>query len=224
MTYPQSTVRYLRVSILNGPETPLQVTGAAVSSVIEVSPQHTPLPSVVVRREEQNAARTTLIEIDLGTYGAPNSRVAVTVPEKNFYRRMTLEGGDDGRTWTPVHQGDIYVFDSSTFRGNSLALDYPENTFRYLRVNVHNEDNPPLSIEKVSVFAFLHRIVFPASPDKAYQIYYGNREARVPSYDLERVFPNLANQELPDAIPGRGGAEPCLSTEGRSRDRAIFPG
>jgi hypothetical protein len=49
------------------------------------------------------------------------------------------------------------------------------------------------------VWGLWRRLVFSAKPEHSYQLYYGNVETRHPSYDIERVFPYLATEELPEA-------------------------
>jgi hypothetical protein len=46
------------------------------------------------------------------------------------------------------------------------------------------------------------RLVFAADPQQSYRLYYGNAKAQRPSYDIERVFPYLVTEKLPEARLG----------------------
>ncbi|MFC1918379.1 hypothetical protein ACFLWW_00170 [Chloroflexota bacterium] len=49
------------------------------------------------------------------------------------------------------------------------------------------------------MWSLQYRLVFSADPGYSYHLYYGNMEARRPSYDIERMFPYLETEELPTA-------------------------
>ena len=44
-----------------------------------------------------------------------------------------------------------------------------------------------------------------------YKLYYGNTEARQPSYDIERVFPYLVTEALPEVKLGDQSANPYFT-------------
>jgi len=145
--------------------------------------------------------RVSLIVVDLGVPGVPTSRLAVRNQQVNFYRAVSLEGSEDAQTWSPVQDaGALYSYDTPRFVGSQLSVSYPETTRRYLRLTVHNEDNPPLDIQDVEVYGFTRKLLFPAGPGGSYQLYYGNPRARAPTYDLERFLPYLETEGLPVAI------------------------
>ena len=57
------------------------------------------------------------------------------------------------------------------------------------------------------------RLVFSASPDQSYKLYYGNPDAQRPSYDIEQVFPYLATEDLPVAELGPEADNPDFVEE-----------
>jgi len=100
-----------------------------------------------------------------------------------------------------------------------LTLDRPPTT-ETLILEANNEDNPPITLENCQFFYPVWRVHFQAAPE-AY-LYYGNRRAEVPRYDLsliadqvlrvEQAVGSLAAEEQikagwPDRIPlmWRGG-------------------
>ena len=198
--YPDSTARYLRVKIIDEDESSLKIAGATVFFVKETMAHEIPWPASIVGTSRDTDRGTTLVEVDFGTPGVPSYRLAVEVPEVNFHREVTLQTSADREAWrTILSSAEIYAYDTPKFVGSNLVINYPETTSRYLRLIIHDEDSPPLSIQGIDVWGLRRRLVFSADPQYSYQLYYGNAEARRPSYDIERVFPYLVTEELPEA-------------------------
>ena len=199
--YPESAYRYLRVRIVDGAEGPLGIDGAAVFSTLERPPEETAFPAPIVQRTEDTANRTSVLLMDVGSRGLPTHRLSVSTPTDNFYREVTLEGSLDNVDWRRLtNQAAIYSFNTPKFVGGQLEVSYPEESLRYFRLTIRNEDNPPVAVERVSLVGVARRVLFQPRPDASrYSLYYGNPEARAPSYDLERILPYLETGQLPAA-------------------------
>jgi len=207
--YPESTARYLRVNIAAEGEEPLEIVGATVFFVKGTPAREITLPVSILDISRGEKGRTTLVEVDLSTPGLPSYHLAVQVVEVNFHRDVTLEASADRKTWRTVQPSDsIYSYDTPKFVGSDLLISYPETTSRYLRLIIHDEDSPPLTIQDVDVWGLRRRLVFSAQPRSSYKLYYGNEEAQRPSYDIERVFPYLVTEELPEAKLGPQATNP----------------
>jgi hypothetical protein len=207
--YPESTARYLRVKIADNGEGPLEITGATIFFVKETPAQEIPWPSSILNISRDTGQRTTNVEVDLGTQGLPSYRLAISVPDFNFYREVTLQAGTNRESWTTLmRRAEIYAYDTPKFVGKSLVITYPETTARYLRLVIHDEDSPPLTIEEVNVWGLWRRVVFAADPQQSYNLYYGNTEAHRPSYDIEKVFPYLVTEKLLEAKLGSQATNP----------------
>ena len=101
-----------------------------------------------------------------------------------------------------------------------LTLNHPPTTDTLL-LEAHDEDNPPMTLEKCQVFYPVRRVHFDGAPEAF--LYYGNRRAEGPRYDLrlistrvlmaQRAVASLAAEEKvgnagwPERIPllWRGG-------------------
>jgi hypothetical protein len=201
--YADSTARYLRVKIADEGGGPLEIAGATVFYVKETLAQEVNWPLSILGISHDTEHSTTLVEVDLGTPGLPSYRLAVEVAEVNFFREASLEVSTDREEWDRIQsRANIYAYDTPKFVGQNLGVTYPEATARYLRLIVYDEDNPPLNIQDVKVWGLQRRLVFTANPQEFYQLYYGNTDARRPSYDIERFFPYLVTEELPEARLG----------------------
>ena len=201
--YTESTARYLRVHILNGGEAPLDITGASAASLVEEEPLRTEYPAQIIDREEDSTKGISSLTVDLANPGLPTDRLTLGTGETNFHRRVTLEGSLDGESWRAISgSGEVYAYETAKFTGSNLMVDYPEVTFRYLRLNIHNQDDAPLAVSEVAASGLRRRLIFQPALGATYGLYYGNREARQPSYDLERFLPYLETDNLPGAELG----------------------
>jgi hypothetical protein len=210
--YPESTARYLRVRIMNHGEEPLQISGASVFSVTETLPQERAYSATIISQTEDSHRRVSVMAINLGVERLPTSRLAVETSQVNFYRAVSLEASEDAQVWTPLAASDaLYAYDTPRFVGRYLSVTYPETTSRYLRLTVHNEDNPPLKIQGVGAYGVSRKLLFAAKPGTSYTLYYGNPDATAPSYDLGRFLPYLETEDLPAGTLGPQAENPDFS-------------
>ena len=87
-------------------------------------------------------------------FGEPTekNRIEVDVSGTNYRRRVSIEGGSDTEIWEPVLENG-WIFDVSMperdFRANTV--NFPRNSFRYLRITVYHmpEDPERLTIRGV---------------------------------------------------------------------------
>ncbi len=199
--YPDTTVRYLHVRILNDGEPPLEVTGATAYSSQELPPRETGLAAAIVKREENPVDRKTVMVLDLGSQGFPSSHLSLDIRQENFNRQVSLEGSNDADKWVLLQSAEgIYAYNTPKFVGSKLSIGYPESPYRYYRLTIFNQDDPPLTISSARAHGYLRKLIFAASPSKGYRLYYGNLGARTPSYELERIFPYLVTENLPQAM------------------------
>lgn len=201
--YPETTSRYLRVRIMDDGEGSLATTGARMFIAREVPPREVEWPAAISFVYEDSENNATVVDIDMGRNGLPSHILSLKVSDVNFYRTVSLDASADGENWRRlVSNAAIYSYDTPKFVGGNLVITYPETRTRFFRLIVRNEDNPPILFEDVEVKGLGRRIVFMAEPGESYQLYYGNAEARRPSYDLAHIFPYLETENLPLAVLG----------------------
>lgn len=68
-----------------------------------------------------------------------------------------------------------------------------------LVLETHNGDNPPIELEKFQAFYPATRILFKAQPTDILLLYYGNRRAATPHYDLSLVAGQLLAADQSEA-------------------------
>ena len=204
--YADSTARYLRVKIM----TPLldkrgeflKVSDATILFIKEIPVREILWDTTILSIFSDKEHSTTIIDIDLGVEGLPNHRLEIIVPDINFYRETKLETSSDLGIWNASTIEDIYVYDTSKFTGHNLVLKYPETTSRYLRVTIFDQDNPSLNVQTIKVWGLHRKLVFAVDSEKSYKLYYGNKQTRKPSYDIERILPYLDSHDIPNANLG----------------------
>ena len=201
--YPDSTARFIRVRILDDGDGPLTVTGARVSSTQAEPRREVAWPAAITDVSRDEDQQTTRVDVDLNVQGIPADRIAVTVDEVNFNREVSLQASANGETWYTVHsQASIFAYETPRFTGEQLSFTYPETTERYLRIDIHDADNPPLTVTGVQVWGAQRRVLFFAQPDEEYKAFYGNADAQRPTYDIDRLLSFLDTVDLPVADLG----------------------
>lgn len=212
--YPESTARYLRVRIADGPEGAVEASGAAVFFTKEVPAREVEWPVSISNVGDETDGREIRVLVDLGAGGLPSHRLEIGVSDVNFYREVDLQSSADGTEWSALGpRSAIFAYDTPKFVGSNLSIRFPEITSRFIGITIYHEDNPPFDIESVGVHGIQRTLVFSADPDRSYGLYYGNAEARSPSYDIGRVLPYLETDSLPEARLGEQAANPRFAAE-----------
>lgn len=200
--YPESAARYLRVRVLDGGAGPLGIDGAGVAFSEEVPAVEIPYAPRVLSSGEGAGDRSSFWILDLGNRGIPAGHLSFHTTASNFHRTATVEGSDDREDWQLLGSGPVYSYDTSKFTGSSLSLDFQEGSYRYYRFTVQDLDDPSLPAEGFTLHGLERKLIFQSQPGVEYFLYYGNPEARQPSYDLERIVPYLETGNLPAASLG----------------------
>jgi len=197
VTYPVSSARYIRVTIQNNGQPPLEIRGVSAFLLQAINPAYREYASSITSRAEDAGQKASRLVVDLGRAGLPSSRVEVSTPNVNFFREVRIETSGDAREWTEILSGGaIFSYDTPLLKQQGLGVDYPETTDRYLRVTVLNRDNAPLEVTGVKALGFERRLIFQAKSGDSYALHYGNPAASAPSYDIEQLFPYLVTENL----------------------------
>ena len=209
--YPSSSARFLRVRIFDDDQEPLAIHGAVVLFAQTLEPHRHLHPLDIEQRIEDPERKQTILVLRASHPGIPTDRISVEMPHRNFYREVVVEGSYDSIYWIPLQSGEIlYNFNTPRFVGDDRELRFGESRYRYYRIIIFNEDNPPLPVEKPVASGLARKIVFTATAGETHRLYYGNPEASAPSYELEKLFPYLVTENLPVARLGRHEVNPAF--------------
>ncbi|MFH1048413.1 MAG: DUF3999 family protein [Patescibacteria group bacterium] len=191
--YPENAFRYIQVKIFSGGEAPLAITGAQVSKIKKSESKEAVFnPKYEVR--ENSVKRTTEVVIDLSKKGWPISNIMITSTDENFNREAVVYESSDKNNWRRVGEDYIFTYNTPKFAGANLEVGCSETSERYLKIEIYNGDNSPISITGISAKTILRSIAFQYGMEALvgeYKLYYGNPKANFPEYDLEKFFPYL---------------------------------
>jgi len=145
----------------------------------------------------------------------PVARLTCTTPTALFRREVHLyeeavdERGEKYRrsladtTWMRTPPGTGRVLESS--------FSAPVTDTLFLETD--NGDNPAIVLQNFAVYYPVTRVLFKAPAEPVTWLYYGNREASFPQYDLDLIAPRLLAEEKATA---KLGVEEVLKKSGSS--------
>jgi hypothetical protein len=146
--------------------------------------------------KENKEAKQTEIDIDLQMH-VPVSHIKIDVKDSfDYYRPVTIKYLTDS---IKTEQGWRYNFRTLTAKTlNSLEKNefmFNSTSLQRLKILIHNQDNQPLSIDKVQVRGYEHELVARFTEPAAYFLTYGNSNAVQPNYDINRF-----TSKVPEAL------------------------
>ncbi|HEY3744365.1 MAG TPA: DUF3999 family protein [Bryobacteraceae bacterium] len=182
--YPTSTRLFLKV-VIEGAKDPAILSGATVhlreerpATWQEIAKFDDPRPV------EDEKRHTTSYDLDFGAPGAPRDRLSLSITDPAFHRSVSVEWSDDGKDWAADTFSTVY----RTEGVESLVVPVGTRRSRYLRVTLFHGDDKPLKLTSVLAEAIARNIVFPSASGGDYYLYFGNPDARQPSYDIAMVL------------------------------------
>lgn len=204
----KNTFRYIKVVIGSGDEGTLNVTRASLYN--NTSIQSANYSKEAVASTTNNIKkRTSEIVVDQGREGFLTHAITLGSSDKNYNRKVIIETSQDGQSWSYLSQGYISSVSTALFEGNSTRLTYSETNARFIRASVINEDNRPLTFEnKVTLEGPVISVLFETRGNERYSLYYGNRSAQKPQYDIVRLSQYIEESNLPIATIGNESINP----------------
>ena len=129
--------------------------------------------------------------------------IQVDNSEKNFKRNVVLQGSNDDIDWPIITNTNLYRIDSPTYKGEKLNIILPPSTFKKFRVIVQNNNNKPLSIEKIAKVKIQNTgVIFKINEDVKVtdiKIIVGNNVELSPIYDIKSII-NYFEEITPQII------------------------
>ena len=218
--YPDATFSLLRVTL--EPALLTKEGGRSVSSPVppeieaarmffeqETPGRETRVETVLREGAKFVESRDTELVMDLGRDGIPIHRIEWTVAGKNFQRHVDVAGSHDEAAWAPVTGAALFRFSLAGKVEEKTHVDL-EGTYRFYRARIANGDNPPLTVETCRAFHYVRELVFAAHPGRSYVLYYGDRGAARPSYDIAGVVDRLNLDSLPEGALGSEESNPAF--------------
>ena len=205
--FEANTSRYFKVVISGGQEGSLVINGAKVfdNTEISLSSYTQELPATIFNNPKN---KTTEVLIDRGVSGLLSNSINLFSKDSNYVRKVIIEGSDtsstDGSGWNYIGESSISSVSTPLFQGYKNEVDFSEQTYRYIRISIVNDDNPPLVLDpKVKISGPSLEVIFDSKPNNTYRIFYGNSGARMPQYDISRFASYIQTSNLPTFFVGQ---------------------
>jgi len=198
--YSENNARYMRVQIRER-EYQFTVTGASVfpssQSQKDLIPEQS-IPLLMPRSPDADSpADTTRWTLDLMNRNVPVNSLDFATPDLEFFRAVRISTSEEGKEWSPAGGGEIYRYQLDTRLENSgRVLVYAYRGGRYLRVEILNGNDKPLTVPTLTVSMVPQLILFRPELGHSYRLVYGNYRAQSPRYDLEHTLHITAAQEV----------------------------
>ena len=194
--YPTSDARYLRVTILPGPDAEqLRIEGGQLS-YLEQGDSTPPVRTLPLTwRElppaapEQRSLQRFLL--DAQAPGVPLNELSFTVKDPEFERHVRILASREQRYWTPVGSGVLFRVPPTRGQSGSvesLAVRIPVQRSRFFKVEIENGDNAPLRMQAAHASYAPQELLFRADQAGPHQLLFGNPNASAPAYDLPSVL------------------------------------
>jgi len=237
VTFSVNDHQYLRITVFNGPDdkTPISIDAVEAPSVVadQAPPARTePVNIRGTTVTEEKEKRRTVIEFDLGFRHLPLDKLKLAFADRNFFRRAHLEGRDeetrvirhpreDGdmaeetveAPWRSVKSLVLFRYTAGGGEDSSLSIPMGETGYRYLRLTIENEDNPPLTFREATLNRFLQLVRFPFAPGRERRLYLGNAYVGAPRYDLRYYVSRLEKEGVVPGTLGLVAANPVFSAD-----------
>ncbi|MGC1629675.1 MAG: DUF3999 family protein [Candidatus Acidiferrales bacterium] len=204
--YSENNAQYLRIRILDG-DAKFPVSGVNELHEVVEPAERVPMEIALAPDAKQQAGRSVW-SADVGPAAALVSEVLfdVTSPAE-FIRSVNVSSSADGKDWFGVCGGEIYRYRREEAQLEQLSVPVPHGApqRRYLRVEIANGNDAPLTDGAPRLYITPQHIVFEQQPGRSYSLIYGQERAVAAQYDLRRRVE--ARRMAAMAVAGQTGAE-----------------
>jgi hypothetical protein len=191
VVFPPSDFRYLFVRA----DGVSRVDGATVATA--------PARGALIERRgtvRRTSANPTRLVLDVGHRNVPVDQLYVTASTRRYDRAATVEGSNDGRSWTELARTRVFRLTRSVSSPIDVAARH-----RYLRVTIFNGDDEPLRAIRLRALARSRALLAEGGHRGPLRVLYGDPQARPPAYDFA-LLPR-SELDLAHARVGRLGRE-----------------
>lgn len=183
---------YLKISFrppaMNAFSSDLVVNMVQLISAASVGATEASLEPMKIQFEEDEEKVSSII-VDLKYQNRLTDQITLQTSEKAFYRKVSLEGSNDGEKWSRILS--TYIYRGVGEGDEKLTIPYEPRYDRYLKIKIFNEDNLPLQIDGIVGKVYPVRVLVKSpqgSTSFRLEGYFGNPRIKSPSYDVGNVL------------------------------------
>lgn len=170
--------------------------------------------------DERPADGVGRLYLDAGFKGVPLRRVVLQAAETNFARTVKIYGRNaETNVWRWMTEGALHRLPDRERNG----VDLNDHTFRFLKIEILNFDEPPITITNFTILAEPQFLVFQAHCDGPASVYFGSSSFALPLHELRHQLPARALSAARHAAIGPREENPhLLRAELRSYARLLL--
>ena len=216
--FPTNNFRYLRLTVYNMTDDPRRITIETVKSAFQRTEMEKELVSVPVKQmvvSHDEKKNQTVIEVDLGFRHLPVANLQFESSTSYFYRGYELLGRNESKErvprktetkwdtierevpWRSIDRGVLYRIQHKQKVSELLRVENINAPYRFLKICIYNGDNPPLKIDKISLYRRDTSLVFQVQSGQVYTLIGGNPKTGGANYDLARSIQGVDEFKLP---------------------------
>lgn len=136
----------LRIIDANNREVPFKITSKAASIDSQLYP-------VKILNNSAVPGQYSSLILDTEGKGYIINNLNILTDSENFQRNVKVFGSDDMVSWNLL-KADAYIYDYTDRKGNfksqNTAVSFPDSAFRYLKVEISDEEGSPVRVKAVS--------------------------------------------------------------------------
>jgi hypothetical protein len=190
IVFPASSYRYLKLVINNRHKSPVNILEAGIYTYLQAKPGFVPIVPVKFARADSANHITHLYVVFTEAYLI--NKLCVLVKANTYFRREV----------------NVYINNPNHQWLTSKILSNQDTTInlsvkaKSLDIQIINNDDRPLPINKVEAYQSESYIVARLEPNNSYALFFGNNKTRAPQYDLQFFTPKISSH-LPEitALP-----------------------
>lgn len=205
----QTNFTHLRITVLGGGKGTFRLDGVELEYIPQTS-------GAVSTKERAHQWRLTSGKdgvdeyiVDLLQARLPVREVEFVAVTENFNRTVEVYVSDNNSDWKWAAQGEIYSYRLDKLNPSQRTVKF-RTDLRYLKLRIHNQDNPPLPVSGLKIRGSNPLMVFPAQGDSSLYLYWNNSQVQAPLYDLAKFKGHLDYSTIPLAAPGPPEANPTF--------------
>lgn len=217
LSFPNSSYRYFRILVKSAEKSELKSAKASYNTI-----KNGVFKNYTIKRmniKDNKAEKRTEIEVEISR-SVPVSYVKVHVDATfDYYRPITIQYVSDS-----LKTSKGYLYNYRTLTDGTLT-SIEKNEFKFnntvvkkIKITIQNQDNQPLSINKVDVKGNVYDLDIRFNEPASYYLTYGNTLAYKPYYDLDHFI-----GKTPDTITSITlGEEEAISKTAKETTSPLF--
>ena len=184
LNFPSSSYRYLRIQINNENKGSVAILQAGIYRQQTIPPVYVRLAAAVIKQKD--SAGTSYIKV-LFNDNYQLNKLHLDIAGQKYYKRNIRVYDIGGK--------DRSLVIDTVISSSAMPYLYFSVKTKRIELEIHNGDNPPLVLNKVSAYQLNQSLISYLEKGQAYQLLFGDGKATSPDYDL-KFFGDSLQQEL----------------------------